>query len=467
MFNMACLRTPNAENPVQEQVRPTQTVYETNILKYQKLVDKFPNVDYLTLDSIYVSGLDGDNNNPGTEIAPLKTIQTAINKAKKGTIIRVKEGNYYEFLRFAVNGTKDEPIVLFSEDGPSMAKLNGNSKDKIIINFRRQKYIIIDGFEIQNTKNIGINFEPNTNDQLFKSKNRYVIIRNCKIHDTGGDAIKVRESDYLMFENNEIFRSTNYNGTLEQLVDMTAVFHAVIRFNLLRKNKGSIGFTKGGSANIYWVGNHFKNFTGSEFGVEVGGRTTPGYFRDKDSFNNPEAFKVIFFNNLFQNIKKESMIFIGAQNIDILHNTFYNCSYDFSPDSESHSFSEIFRPNELPNKNIKFIGNLIYNDEDHPFQKVFKSTDDEMVNINFHRNLFYSENPKILSSQFTNPGGKGNNFVAEPVFTDLENGDFTLQPNSPGIDCNKERIAEITFDYNNNQRKINDGNIDCGAFENP
>src|SRR5262249_50308887 len=54
----------------------------------------------------------GANSNPGTQARPLRTIQSALNRARPGTKIVLAPGAYHEALHTVVSGTAAAPIVI-------------------------------------------------------------------------------------------------------------------------------------------------------------------------------------------------------------------------------------------------------------------------------------------------------------------------------------------------------------------
>lgn len=73
--------------------------------------------------SIFVS-TDGSDTNPGTEDAPLRTIQEGIDRAQPGHTIECAPGEYRENLRTVRSGTPDSPITI---TGPSDAVVVGEN----------------------------------------------------------------------------------------------------------------------------------------------------------------------------------------------------------------------------------------------------------------------------------------------------------------------------------------------------
>ncbi|MCK5608495.1 DUF1565 domain-containing protein, partial [Candidatus Pacearchaeota archaeon] len=68
------------------------------------------------LQTLYVS-VSGNDSNAGTEQAPLRNIQTALNNAQPGTKVKVLAGTYNESLVINQNGTSENPIILEGGEG--------------------------------------------------------------------------------------------------------------------------------------------------------------------------------------------------------------------------------------------------------------------------------------------------------------------------------------------------------------
>ncbi len=70
----------------------------------------FAAVSSLAAD-IYVAP-NGSDANPGTEAAPLATLQAAVNKLQPGDICLIRGGTYRESVTFPRSGTARKPITL-------------------------------------------------------------------------------------------------------------------------------------------------------------------------------------------------------------------------------------------------------------------------------------------------------------------------------------------------------------------
>lgn len=66
---------------------------------------------------LVVDATRGDDNNAGTQVAPLQTVQLAVIRAKPGTTIVLRGGVYFERVTIAMRGAADKPITLRSWPG--------------------------------------------------------------------------------------------------------------------------------------------------------------------------------------------------------------------------------------------------------------------------------------------------------------------------------------------------------------
>ncbi|MFN8258831.1 MAG: choice-of-anchor Q domain-containing protein [Bacteroidales bacterium] len=137
----------------------------------------------------YVS-VSGDDNNPGTDSLPFKTIQKAVNTVSAGEVIVVKPGHYNECVTVSKEGTgEDSRITIFSQ------AINGAK----VFGFKiKGNFITIDGFEIEADAS-------KTWTGVLVSGKDYIEILNCFIHDCPTGAINLTGgADYALVKNNTI-----------------------------------------------------------------------------------------------------------------------------------------------------------------------------------------------------------------------------------------------------------------------
>lgn len=66
---------------------------------------------------LVIDAENGNDGNAGTQAAPLRTVQVAINRATPGTTVTLRGGVYFERLVIAARGTAEKPFTLRSWPG--------------------------------------------------------------------------------------------------------------------------------------------------------------------------------------------------------------------------------------------------------------------------------------------------------------------------------------------------------------
>ena len=97
---------------------------------------------------------DGDAANPGTEAAPLKSIQLAVDRATPGTTIFVREGTYRERIDITVSGSETRGRVVLRNYPGETPVLDGSglaaSADfSGMISIDSQRYVTVQGIELR------------------------------------------------------------------------------------------------------------------------------------------------------------------------------------------------------------------------------------------------------------------------------------------------------------------------------
>ncbi len=160
-----------------------------------------------------------------------------------------------------------------------------------------------------------------------------IAIRNCKIHDTGRDCIKiVPASDNIVIENCEIYNSgigpANLpinNGPNAEGIDVVNADNLVVK-NCYLHNLSTTGiYSKGGSINTLIEGNLVIG-TGN-MGILLGFYTDEEWF---DTIANPlfyENLNGIVRNNIIINSSGEGLGMYGAYKPAVYNNTVINCGW--------------------------------------------------------------------------------------------------------------------------------------------
>jgi hypothetical protein len=103
-----------------------------------------------TQNTVYVAP-DGDDEDSGTEEAPLATIQAAMRMAKPGWTVSVSPGHYFENVRTVRAGAPGDPITV---TGPAEAVLHGKKDGSFAAGFiARHSHVHLTGLTLDGTLN--------------------------------------------------------------------------------------------------------------------------------------------------------------------------------------------------------------------------------------------------------------------------------------------------------------------------
>jgi hypothetical protein len=147
----------------------------------------------------YVDGVNGNDNNPGTESQPFKTIGKASTVATAGKSVLVKPATYNEQVTVRNAGTSTSPIT-FKADTSGEVIVNATNKNYGFYAYNKP-WIVIDGFTVRNSKFVGISFRSNA---------AHGIAKNCKIYSNTNSGVYADAADYITVENCLIYN----NGSL-------------------------------------------------------------------------------------------------------------------------------------------------------------------------------------------------------------------------------------------------------------
>jgi hypothetical protein len=103
--------------------------------------------------SFYVS-TTGNDSDPGTEAAPWRTVQHAVDKARAGSIVNIREGVYEELVNINSSGNSSEGFITFKSYPGETAILDATrftpTSRSGILTIHNQSYISVQGLEIRN-----------------------------------------------------------------------------------------------------------------------------------------------------------------------------------------------------------------------------------------------------------------------------------------------------------------------------
>ena len=140
-----------------------------------------------SLHSYYVSST-GSDANAGTIDAPLRGINTALSKANAGDTVIVRQGTYYEKVKFLKSGRLDKYITLKAFTGEK-AVIDGTGLSitgkEALITVSNVNYIVVEGFEVCN----------------YKSSTPWVNINGILVNEGSGN-ITIRKNKVYNIEHN-------------------------------------------------------------------------------------------------------------------------------------------------------------------------------------------------------------------------------------------------------------------------
>lgn len=252
---------------------------------------------YLWVDAKAAPGGDGSSG------SPLNSIQAALAKAKPGTAIMVREGDYPSVtIPRTADGSPDKPIWLISADGPQAAHIIATDNSRAGISGGGVQNFIVDGFRVTGGKN-GIQFSQNDLDYSDMIAN--IVVRNNVIENPREDGVKANGGEHVYVYNNKI------TGGVDEGIDFVAIVHGVIADNEVSGNTGSSAgiFAKLGSQDILISGNYVHDNAAS--GISVGGYNNPDRLM-RDGYDTFQAKDIVVENNVIVRNGKAGMTFYGA-----------------------------------------------------------------------------------------------------------------------------------------------------------
>lgn len=236
---------------------------------------------------------DGDDDNPGTEDAPWRTMAHAADVAQAGSTVTFADGTYDETRHtdFTYSGTENARIVFRSEN-PRGAKIvyHGLPINKLSIIDRT--HITIQGFELTQDE-----WGTKTTDIIVEVRvgADHVEILDNHIHGAFEEGVKGYLVSDLLVRGNLI---EDFGGSG---IDFVNVHDTTVANNHVRDVDNLAILAKGGSTNIVVRDNLVQalNKPLRTGGIFLGGITGAAFTLDP-SVNGYEAYNMVVFNNVVQ-----------------------------------------------------------------------------------------------------------------------------------------------------------------------
>ena len=171
----------------------------------------------------YVS-IHGNDNNPGTEAQPWRTIQKAADTAVAGDTVYVKNGIYNEQVWIKNSGSPDNWITFTSYPGDTVT-VDGNGKSvgewQGLINIIGKDYIKISGFSIVNSQWAGILVSK---DYSINERSSYITIEGNHIYKAYSSGIVMQHGDNYVVDSNGIIIDSLKNTFPDVILNYSRCF---------------------------------------------------------------------------------------------------------------------------------------------------------------------------------------------------------------------------------------------------
>ncbi len=429
----------------------------------------------------YVSP-SGNDNNAGTLSAPFKNIPAAIEAANPGDEILLRGGNYTSNeIRI---GKSNLTIRSYPGEWAVITAVTSLEDIASCIWYNEPDVEggLLENLEIVGGALYGISFETNWEWGVPNNERRgagNITIRNCRIHHTGRDCIKIKPGcSGIQVLNCEIhhsgigiFNSPANGGPNAEGIDNVNGADMLVSGCYFHDISTSGVYAKGGARNCIIEGNLFVNI--GEGGILLGFYTDADYF---DHTGNPEYYECLngtARNNIVIGTGGAGIGFWGAKDCQAYNNTVITACTEYHAPLHIAAAEVYIDDNTTatpPCRNIQIFNNIFIDqsgngEEDHTVQV----RDGALAGTNFiNRNIFYKtagpaqfddnvHYPPLTFSEWKSTYGfDAQSLEANPLL----DANYHLTGSSPALDAGSAVTGVRDYDG-----AVRSGNIDIGADE--
>lgn len=442
--------------------------------------DKTPNA---TPTTWYVA-TNGNDANAGTVLQPFRTIQKAIDTARPNDTIELRGGTYVLNNELRIR-TSNLTLRSYASEW-AIIQAPTHIEDISSTIWYSEPCVVggmIENLEIIGGYYYGLKFENNLGwDEPIVHGTSNITVRNCKIHHTGRDCIKlVPYCDNIAILNCEIHHSgvgiANVSAQNAEGIDNVNGDQMLVRGCYIHDIATTGLYAKGGAKNTVIENNLIVNC--GEFGVMLGvGGTDNDLFDPNNQTYYYENFDGIIRNNIVANTKHGGVGLIAAVRPQVLNNTFANVG--------SEALAPLYiGPNEVwvsetttiasPCVDVKVINNIFVENEASTLPMVrirfhqdyqasgISGTNNEIDYNRYFRNTTsptytYLQTSNLTFTQWrTTSGFDAHSSEGNPALTPQ----YHLNSNSVCINAGKS-LQNVNVDYDGTNRTFP---LDVGADE--
>jgi hypothetical protein len=292
--------------------------------------------------STYFVATTGSDSTAGTQAAPWQTLSHALSAVATGDTIDLRGGTYAG----GVTVSKSN-ITVQSYPGEHAIVSSPLTGSAIVIDVTGDGFTL-NGVEVTGGNYYGLKFELGSNGAD-------ALIENCKVHDTGADAIKVQTSNNT-FLNNEIYNTgrngaSNPNGIDDvngnNLHVVQCYFHDISAAEAL--------YAKGGVTGSVFERNLIVN---CQVGMIIGGDTDTNLVNTTNNPNYYENIGGVARNNIIINTVYAGIALWAASNALVYNNTLINVAQSDQAGIFLRDVAHSGGP-DTPCNNVTVINNIV------------------------------------------------------------------------------------------------------------
>ena len=381
----------------------------------------------------------------GSQSTPYNNIRDALLNATPGTRINIAAGNYAPIGTLSnIQGTAQAPIALVAN---GTVTIDGGNAD-MALQLTDARYVVIDGFSIQNTLPHGINIDDGAS---YDTPSEYVVLRNMLFRNIGNggnnDCLKMSGVDNFYIEDSE-FENCNEG----EAIDMVGCHDGVITGNNFHDIPRNAINTKGGSANILIHGNRFVDI--SQRAINAGGSTGAAYFRPLNATYEGSEIQIVA--NIFVRPGSTPVAFVGCDTCVFANNTVIE---------PQQYIARILEENTTRTAGAYgyFINNIIVFNTSQVSTFVNVGAGTNPATFTFDTNLWYAQDDNSFSGPNYSSGipPETNSVIQQNPNLNM---DYSIPAGSPAVGQGRTVPRGLVGDYDRNPYNTPPS---IGAFEAP